>query len=127
MIWWLGFEKKPFEFWREIWIQVVVILLQLYIALSIVSNLGRKKAVHFLSQWTIWINGYQSVCTCMPAYQHYLKPKPILVSNFYCNKYIVKNTLSLCTLQIFTVELEWNSDSWKNCTLNQYLPYSVEV
>ena len=30
MIWWLAFEKKPFQFWREIWIQVVVILLQLY-------------------------------------------------------------------------------------------------
>ena len=30
MIWWLAFEKKPFQFWREIWIQVVVILLHLY-------------------------------------------------------------------------------------------------
>ena len=30
MIWWLVFEKKPLQFWREIWIQVVVILLQLY-------------------------------------------------------------------------------------------------
>ena len=27
MIWWLIFEKMPFQFWREIWIQVVVILL----------------------------------------------------------------------------------------------------
>ena len=31
MIWWLAFEKKPFQFWRKIWIQVVVILLQLYL------------------------------------------------------------------------------------------------
>ena len=31
MIWWLAFEKKPFQFWQEIWIQVVVILLQLQI------------------------------------------------------------------------------------------------
>ena len=31
MIWWLAFEKKPFQFWREIWIQIVVILLQLYL------------------------------------------------------------------------------------------------
>ena len=23
MIWWLAFEKKPFQFWREIWTQVV--------------------------------------------------------------------------------------------------------
>ena len=30
MIWWLAFDKKPFQFWREIWIQVVVILLQLW-------------------------------------------------------------------------------------------------
>ena len=30
MIWWLVFEKKPFQFWRYIWIQVVIILLQLY-------------------------------------------------------------------------------------------------
>ena len=28
--WALAFEKKPLQFWREIWIQVVVILLQLY-------------------------------------------------------------------------------------------------
>ena len=29
MVWWLAFEKKQFQFWREIWIQVVVILLKL--------------------------------------------------------------------------------------------------
>ena len=27
MIWWLAFEKRPFQFWREIQIQVLVILL----------------------------------------------------------------------------------------------------
>ena len=31
MIWWLAFEKKPSQFSRDILIQVVVILLQLYI------------------------------------------------------------------------------------------------
>ena len=31
MIWCLAFEKKPFQFWLEIWFQVVVILLQLYL------------------------------------------------------------------------------------------------
>ena len=30
MIWWLIFEKKTIQFRREIWIQVVVILLQLH-------------------------------------------------------------------------------------------------
>ena len=35
MIWWLVFEKKTFQFWREIWIQIVVILLQLYLAWQI--------------------------------------------------------------------------------------------
>ena len=35
MIWWPAFEKKPFHFWPEIWIQVVVILLQLYMHLEI--------------------------------------------------------------------------------------------
>ena len=39
MVWWLAFENKPFQFWREIWIQVVVILLQLYIQLE------RKKCI----------------------------------------------------------------------------------
>ena len=29
-MYWLIFEKKPFQFWREIWIWVVVIFLQLY-------------------------------------------------------------------------------------------------
>ena len=31
IIWLLIFEKKPFQFWREIWIWVLVILLQLYL------------------------------------------------------------------------------------------------
>ena len=34
MIWWLVFEKKPFKFWREIWIHSVAIFLQLYGGLS---------------------------------------------------------------------------------------------
>ena len=34
MIWRLEFEKKPFQIWREIWIQVVVILLQLYLVIN---------------------------------------------------------------------------------------------
>ena len=34
IIWWLIFEKKPFQFWRKIWIQVLVILLQLYLLLK---------------------------------------------------------------------------------------------
>ena len=38
MIWWLAFEKKPFQFWREIWIQVVAILLQLYILKALLLN-----------------------------------------------------------------------------------------
>ena len=37
MIWWLAFEKKPFQFWQEIWIQVVVILLQLYFTFGVWS------------------------------------------------------------------------------------------
>ena len=28
IMWWLIFEKKSFQFWREIWIQVLVMLLQ---------------------------------------------------------------------------------------------------
>ena len=39
IIWWLVFEKKPFQFWREIWIQVVVIVLQLYLTFRVVSVL----------------------------------------------------------------------------------------
>ena len=30
VIWWLIFEKKPFQFWQKIWIWVIDILLQLY-------------------------------------------------------------------------------------------------
>ena len=37
MIWWLAFEKKPFQFWQEILIQVVVILLQLYFTFGVWS------------------------------------------------------------------------------------------
>ena len=31
MIWWLAFEKKPFRFWREIWIQIQQIQLSIMI------------------------------------------------------------------------------------------------
>ena len=41
-IWWLIFEKKPFQFWREIWIWVVVILLQLYY-LFLRRNVNKRK------------------------------------------------------------------------------------
>ena len=56
MIWWLAFEKKPFQFWREIWIQVVVILLQLYIlscnfALYIFSHFSQ---MHIFSKAIIY-------------------------------------------------------------------------
>ena len=34
---WRIFRKKTFQFWREIWIQVVVILLQLYTLINIAS------------------------------------------------------------------------------------------
>ena len=30
ILWWLSFEKKPFQFWQDIWILVLVILLALY-------------------------------------------------------------------------------------------------
>ena len=43
MIWWLAFEKKPFQFWQEIWIQVVVILLQLYISNHFSNIVNNKK------------------------------------------------------------------------------------
>ena len=38
IIWWLIFEKKSFQFWREIWIWVVVILLQLYCLMLVLMN-----------------------------------------------------------------------------------------
>ena len=41
--WWLTFETKPFQFWLEIWIQVLVILLQLYQT----KNCAKHATVHF--------------------------------------------------------------------------------
>ena len=46
MIQWLAFEKKLFQFWRQIWIQVVVILLQLYLQIHIMTP---GQATQFLS------------------------------------------------------------------------------
>ena len=58
MIWWLAFEKKPFQFWREIWIQVVVILLQLY------SHTVCKGA--FLQwKWIIWLQNPESIISLL--------------------------------------------------------------
>jgi hypothetical protein len=47
IIWWLIFEIKPFQFCREIWIQVVVILLQLYSTPSWVSPLECLRSIVF--------------------------------------------------------------------------------
>jgi hypothetical protein len=40
IIWWLIFETKPNQFWQEIWIQVLDILLQLYFWEKKVFELG---------------------------------------------------------------------------------------
>ena len=53
MIWCLALEKKPFQFWREICIQVVVILLQLYIHLifhKIIKQFANSKG----NQKSLW-------------------------------------------------------------------------
>ena len=44
MICWLVFDKKPFQFWREIWIHVVVILLQLYIEYTVGSHRNKSQS-----------------------------------------------------------------------------------
>ena len=46
MIWWLAFEKKSFQFWWEIWIQVIVILLQLYLE-SVGNRLNQAGQIFF--------------------------------------------------------------------------------
>ena len=51
---WLAFEKKPFQFWREIWIQAIFILLQLYV----INEMLKKKFSEKLAQniWTLkWL------------------------------------------------------------------------
>ena len=45
MIWWLAFEKKTFQFWQEIWIQVLVIHLQLYYVHSYEKTHGQKQNI----------------------------------------------------------------------------------
>ena len=42
LIWWLLFKKEPNQFWREIWIEVLVILLQLY------QKVGPKRAIYLV-------------------------------------------------------------------------------
>ena len=39
IIWWLIFEKKPFQLWHKIWIWIIVILLQLYLIVVVVIGL----------------------------------------------------------------------------------------
>ena len=78
MIWWLVFEKKPFQFWWEIWIQVVVILLQLYLViwkskLRSEANLSKRSTQNpeqhrrifessFLASWVIFTPMIWSSC-----------------------------------------------------------------
>ena len=51
MIWWLPFEKKSFQFWREIWIQVIVILSYYSCAHSIFQAVTVRP---LSSAWTEW-------------------------------------------------------------------------
>ena len=61
---WLEFEKKPFQFWQEIWIQVVVILLQLYPSLiGKHVSLTPWKLCHALS----WTHNSHTLC-CIHKY-----------------------------------------------------------
>ena len=66
MIWWLRFEKMPFQFWREIWIWVVVILLQLYVVV-ILWICSALTSVMFVSAWVksrdSWVNSQQLIST----------------------------------------------------------------
>ena len=39
-IWWLSFEKKPFQFWHKTWIQVLVTLLLTILAVQAFLNLS---------------------------------------------------------------------------------------
>ena len=59
--WWLIFEKKPFQFWREIWICVIVILLYVTVITNkglcfqkwlILKEIGVLKKVFSLQYWT---------------------------------------------------------------------------
>ena len=43
MIWLLAFVKKPFQFWGQIWIQVVLISLQLYKFFKIVFHVYKTR------------------------------------------------------------------------------------
>ena len=50
--WWLIFEKRPFQFWQKIWIQVVVILLQLYPALILIISTVLTHTI-FIHSWIL--------------------------------------------------------------------------
>ena len=43
-------EKKPFQFWREIWIQVLVVLLLLYQILHSASELAEQE-IEIKNNW----------------------------------------------------------------------------
>ena len=53
----------------------------------------------------------------------YFKKWPIILKLF--PSLLIKGNWQ-CTLQIYTVKLEWKRDTCKKCTLYKYLPYTVQ-
>ena len=84
-------EKKPFQFWREIWIQVLVILLQLYMP----KFGGDAMSLYSPAALRIWL-----VCRCLTL-SKYEKPSVVIQSyqnSFkYARSLMMKKEMSSCT------------------------------
>ena len=101
MIWWLAFEKKPFQIWREIWIQVLVILLQLY-----PSDIFFRYVLTFFSLISDGLGGVH-IFTQIPTPEI----KPLLLFLFFVIKKICENsdfgTFNSRNHLFFRIPLSW--------------------
>ena len=78
MIWWLPFEKEPFLFWREIWTQFVVSLLQLYVAVK------TQKLLIFASFHIKTLMTYSNVSCSVRPFRYCAIIKSFVHSSYFC-------------------------------------------
>ena len=94
MIWWLAFEKKLFQFGREIWIQVVVILLQQYKGFFYLIFALINKISHYFFRWGYQVMIWQNSSRFKRKAQGMFK-KPVWALNKISAPYIIKQIIQM--------------------------------
>ena len=102
-----------------------------YVCTQSINPIWQSLSMYFIS----YVNTLFSKCLdCMSkTLNSQLRPTTVLKRQQakICTKYRKHGSYSFlstidCTLQIYTVKLQWKWETCKKCTLYKYLPYTVQ-